>query len=67
MSFANIFIVYRKELMDAMRDRLDESELASGADRLRARELRRRAALPLLSLFSKDAEKVGDSAPDPAP
>ena len=53
--------------LDAMRDRLDEAELTSGAHRLRSRELRRRAALPLLSLFSKDAEKVAESLPDPAP
>ena len=50
--------------LDAMRDRFDEAELATAGDRLRMRELRRRAALPLLSLFSKDAEKTGDSTPD---
>jgi hypothetical protein len=59
--------VWVERRLDTMRDRLDEAELAAGADRLRSRELRRRAALPLLSLFSKDAERTADSAHDPAP
>jgi hypothetical protein len=46
--------------VDALRERFDEGELARAAARLRARELRRRCGLPLLSLFSPDAESAGE-------
>jgi hypothetical protein len=39
-----------------LRARFDGDELERAAARLRSRELRRRAGLPLLSLFSADAE-----------
>jgi hypothetical protein len=42
--------------LDSLRERFDTDELARAATRLRARELRRRLGLPLLSLFSPDAE-----------
>jgi hypothetical protein len=42
--------------LDSLRERFDADELARAATRLRARELRRRTGLPLLSLFSPDAE-----------
>jgi hypothetical protein len=50
--------------LDALRERFDEAELARAAARLRARELRRRTGLPLLSLFSPDAENAGESTPE---
>jgi hypothetical protein len=40
--------------------RFDAEELARAAARLRSRELRRRAGLPLLSLFSADAEATSE-------
>ena len=42
--------------LDGLRARFEPDELARAAARLRSRELRRRAGLPLLSLFSPDAE-----------
>jgi hypothetical protein len=48
--------------LGAMRDRFDSEQLASAAARLRTRELRRRAHLPLLSLFSPDAESGATDA-----
>jgi hypothetical protein len=42
--------------LDALRPRFEPDELARAAARLRSRELRRRSGLPLLSLFSPDAE-----------
>jgi hypothetical protein len=42
--------------LEPLRARFDAAELARAAGRLRSRELRRRAGLPLLSLFSADAD-----------
>jgi hypothetical protein len=42
--------------LEPLRARFDEAELIRAAARLRSRELRKRAGLPLLSLFSTDAE-----------
>jgi hypothetical protein len=50
--------------LDSMRERFDADELARAATRLRARELRRRVGLPLLSLFSPDAEAGRESTMD---
>jgi hypothetical protein len=47
--------------LDGLRERFDADALARAASRLRARELRRRGSLPLLSLFSPDAEAEGES------
>jgi hypothetical protein len=51
--------------LDPLRDRFDAAQLEQAAVRLRARELRRRVGLPLLSLFSPDAElpPAGEEAP----
>jgi hypothetical protein len=49
--------------LESLSDRFDRDELARAAARLRSRELRRRAGLPLLSLFSPDAETGGGEAP----
>lgn len=48
--------------LDSLRERFDAGELARAATRLRSRELRRRAGLPLLSLFSPEAEPGGENA-----
>jgi hypothetical protein len=44
--------------LDSLRERFDAEQLTRTAIRLRSRELRRRAGLPLLSLFSSDAERA---------
>jgi hypothetical protein len=49
-----------RDRLEPLRSRFDPDEIASAAHRLRSRELRRRASLPLLSLFSADAEDDGD-------
>jgi hypothetical protein len=50
--------------LDSLRERFDSDELARTAVRLRSRELRRRAKLPLLSLFSPQAETGGETTSD---
>jgi hypothetical protein len=45
-----------EQRLESLRPRFEPDELARAAARLRSRELRRRAGLPLLSLFSPDAE-----------
>ena len=50
--------------LDSLRQRFDPGELERAAGRLRSRELRRRAGLPLLSLFSPEAETGGETTTD---
>jgi hypothetical protein len=50
--------------LEPLRPRFEPEEVARAAHRLRARELRSRASLPLLSLFSPDAE-VAEGAGEP--
>lgn len=50
--------------LESLRERFDSDQLTRAATRLRSRELRRRAGLPLLSLFSPEAETGGEPTTD---